>query len=436
MKFHWFHGMPWPHLPADFRERNRSVWVDADSRLYEPLRGHRAYHEYLDQLEYAERVGFDGLIVNEHHQNVFGLMPSPQLMAAALARRTSRAAIIMLGTSLPLYNPPTRVAEEIAMLDVISGGRIIAGFPLGTPMDANYACGLNPVTLRERYREHHDLILRAWTDPKVFSWNGEYSKLRYVNIWPRPLQRPHPPIWIPADGISHETWDFCAERGYNYSCLASRGLAPAQAAMDGFWRTISARGLPRNPFQGAVSQTIIVAETDDQAQQLYEPHLRYTERHTANEFPGWSEAPGWRTERGLRERAARLLAQQAEPSPSTSEPTWQERIDSGALAAGSPATVTEQLEHLVSSLRVGHLIGVFQFGDLPHDLTLHSTRLFAERVIPRLRRLWSEYADHWSPAPVKASATFDRSRTEPNKPARTRPSPHSSGETPELAGVT
>ena len=300
--------MPWPHLPEDFRERNRSVWVDADSRLYDPVEGHRLYHEYLDQLEFAERVGFDGLVLNEHHQHVFGLMPSPQLMAAALARRTSRAAIILLGMSIALYRPATRAAEEIAMLDVLSGGRIVAGFPLGTPMDANFAYGANPAEFRRVYREHHDLILRAWQDPDVFAWNGESAKLRYVNIWPRPIQRPHPPIWIPADGISSETWDFCAEREYAYVCLASRGIAPAQAAMDGFWSRVGSRGLPWNPYQGVVSQTIVVAESDAEAQERYQSHLDYSSRHTLDDFPGWTEAPGWRTERGVRERAVRTMA--------------------------------------------------------------------------------------------------------------------------------
>lgn len=401
MKFHWFHGMPWPYLPDDFRERNRSVWVDADSRLYDPVLGHRLYHEYLDQLEFAEAVGFDGLVVNEHHQNVFGLMPSPQIMAAALARRTSRAAIIMLGMSIALYRPPTRAAEEIAMLDVISGGRIVAGFPLGTPMDTNFAYGANPSEFRRVYREHHDLILRAWQDPDVFSWNSDTASLRYVNIWPRPVQQPRPPIWIPADGISSETWDFCAEHGYNYVCLASRGIAPAQAAMAGFWNRLQELGQPFNPFQASVSQTIVVAETDDQAQQLYQEHLDYTSRHTLDDFPGWTEAPGWRTERGVRERAAALLHEQFTEDPVPSRlPTWQERIESGSLAAGTPETVAEQLEHLVKTLRTGHLIGVFQVGSMPHDLTLRSTRLFAQQAMPRLRHLWDDYTDQWSPTPI------------------------------------
>ena len=92
-------------------------------------------------------------------------MPSPNLIAAALARRTRDAALCVMGNSLALYNPPIRVAEEFAMLDCISGGRLIAGFPVGTPMDTCYAYGQNPSQLRERYHEAHDLILKAWREP-------------------------------------------------------------------------------------------------------------------------------------------------------------------------------------------------------------------------------------------------------------------------------
>lgn len=138
--------MPYRHLPEDFREKHRSVWVDIPRDLYDPRLGHHLYNEYLDELELADQMGFDGIGVNEHHQNAYGMMPSPNLIAAALARRTRHASLVVLGTSLALYNPPVRVAEEFAMLDVITGGRVIAGFPVGTPMDANYCYGELPVT--------------------------------------------------------------------------------------------------------------------------------------------------------------------------------------------------------------------------------------------------------------------------------------------------
>src|SRR5919197_6664046 len=186
MKFTWFHLMPWPHMPDDFRQQHRSVWVDLPNRMYEPELGHGIYHQYLDQLEFAEQVGFDGICVNEHHQNAYGLMPSPNIMAGSLARRTRDVKIVIMGNSVPLYNPVIRVAEEMAMLDSISGGRIVAGFPVGTPMDSTYCYGINPATIRERYREGIDLILKAWTSDEPFAFNGRFTQLRYVNIWPRP----------------------------------------------------------------------------------------------------------------------------------------------------------------------------------------------------------------------------------------------------------
>ncbi len=163
MKFTWFHLMPYRFLPDDFTQKYRSVWVDIPRGLYDPKIGHQLYNEYLDSLEFADLMGFDGLGVNEHHQNAYGMMPSPNIMAAALARRSSNANLVVLGNSIALYNPPIRVAEEFAMLDVLSGGRLVAGFPVGTSMDTNFCYGEPPATLRERYYEAHDLIVKAWT---------------------------------------------------------------------------------------------------------------------------------------------------------------------------------------------------------------------------------------------------------------------------------
>ncbi|HEV8714439.1 MAG TPA: LLM class flavin-dependent oxidoreductase, partial [Candidatus Binatia bacterium] len=181
MKFNWFHLMPYRYLPDNFKEAYPSVWVDIPSSLYDPEKGHWLYNDYLDELEFADRMGFDGICVNEHHQNGYGLMPSPNLIAAAMIRRTSHAAIVVMGNSIALYNPPVRVAEEFAMLDVMSGGRLVAGFPVGTSMDSNYCYGQTPATLREKYREAHDLIMQAWSRTEPFVFNGKYTQLRYVN---------------------------------------------------------------------------------------------------------------------------------------------------------------------------------------------------------------------------------------------------------------
>src|SRR5262252_746207 len=171
-----FHLMPWDRLPADFATKYESAWTWLPNSIYEPKHGSELYNRYLDELVLAEELGFDGVCVNEHHQNAYGTMPSPNLMGAILARQTKRVRIAVVGNALALYNPPTRVAEEFAMLDCISGGRLVAGFPVGTPMDTVFCYGQNPSQLREKYLEAHDIVMKAWTEPDVFAFNGRFNQ--------------------------------------------------------------------------------------------------------------------------------------------------------------------------------------------------------------------------------------------------------------------
>ena len=145
-------------------------------------------------------AGLHGVCTNQHHQNVYGFMANPSLMGAVLARATNgqNVAIIQLGSTLPSTTPPTRIAEEYAMLDCISGGRLVAGFPTGLPTDATISNGVVPVEQRERYREALALVTKAWSAKDIFAWNGKHYQLGMVNLWPRPIQQPHPPIWIPG----------------------------------------------------------------------------------------------------------------------------------------------------------------------------------------------------------------------------------------------
>ena len=388
MRFTWFNLMPWPDLPEDFREKHHSVWVDLDSRLYDPVRGHGVYNDYLDLLEFADEVGFDGIGVNEHHQNGYGLMPSPNLMAAALARRTKQAALVVLGNSLALYNPPTRVAEEFAMLDVISGGRLVAGFPVGSSMDTNYCYGQVPALLREKYREAHDLIIRAWTDPDPFAFNGLYTQLRYVNVWPRPVQQPHPPVHIPGGG-SVETYDFCLDHDYSYSYLSFSGYRRGKKLMDGYWDRVHERGADDSPYRAGFAQTIIVADTDAEAERLYAKHVDYFYNRCLHVPPTFADAPGYRTIKTL---GAGVLSQYSADNR-YDELSWGDLVEGGHVIAGSPATVRDRMEDLIKSLRVGFVYCLMHVGDMPKERCMQSTQLFADKVLPGLRHLWPEYAD-------------------------------------------
>ena len=217
MQFVCFHLMPWPYLPADFEQRHESAWLDLPNSLYDPVRGHTLYNEYLDQLVAAERLGFDVIGVNEHHQNAYGLMPSPNIMAALAdpADEPHQGAGARQRAAALRPSPAGGRGAGHARRPV--GGRLIAGMVVGLGVEA-FAYEVNPTFVRERYREAHELIVRAWTEPGPFHFEGKHYDFRWVNVWPRPLQQPHPPIWIPGSG-SMETIRFVAERRYPWIAL-------------------------------------------------------------------------------------------------------------------------------------------------------------------------------------------------------------------------
>jgi alkanesulfonate monooxygenase SsuD/methylene tetrahydromethanopterin reductase-like flavin-dependent oxidoreductase (luciferase family) len=400
MKFTWFNLMPWPYLPDDFRETTRSVWVDIPSNLYDPEKGHFLYHQYMDQLEFAEKLGFDGLGVNEHHQNGYGLMPSPNIIAAGLARNTSTAAISVIGNSVALYNPPVRVAEEFAMLDVISGGRLVAGFPVGTPMDTNFCYGQIPALTRDKYRENHDLIMKAWAEDEPFAWDGKYNQLRWVNTWPKPVQKPHPPIYIPGGG-SIETWDFCLDHDYNYSYLSFGGYLAGKTLLDGYWDRVAAHNKDESPYRAAFAQIICVADTDEEAEKLYAEHILYFYNRCLHVYPGFSDPPGYRTINTI--KAGVLNQMRPEMQKMFSNVTWKDLVEGGMIIAGSPDTVRERMEHLITTLRVGHVFCLFHTGNMPDEKTRYSSQLFAEKVMPQLRDMWPDWKsdNRWWISPMQ-----------------------------------
>jgi alkanesulfonate monooxygenase SsuD/methylene tetrahydromethanopterin reductase-like flavin-dependent oxidoreductase (luciferase family) len=390
MKFTWFNLMPWPYLPADFRQKHRSVWVDIDSKLFDPEKSHALYNTYIDLLEYAGTLGFDGIGVNEHHQNAYGLMPSPNLIAAGLARRTRDVAIVVLGASIALYNPPLRVAEEFAMLDCISGGRLVAGFPVGTSMDTNYCYGQIPALTREKYREANELILRAWAEREPFAFNGRYTKLRHVNLWPRPIQQPRPPIHIPGSG-SIETFDFCLDNTYSYSYLSFGGYMRGKQLMQGYWDRVAERNTPdTSPYRAGFAQTICVADTDEEAERLYAKHVSYFYNRCLHVFPGFADAPGYRTIKTIQKG---VLSQYAPPKGGLfPELSWKEMVEGGYIIAGSPETVRQRMEEMIKGLHVGNVFCLMHIGDMPKEKSMYSTRLFAEKVMPKLRNIFPEHA--------------------------------------------
>jgi alkanesulfonate monooxygenase SsuD/methylene tetrahydromethanopterin reductase-like flavin-dependent oxidoreductase (luciferase family) len=206
-----------------------------------------------DELELADQFGFDGICLNEHHQSAYGLMPSPNIMAACLARRTSRSKLVILGNVLTIYDHPLRVAEEIAVLDVLSGGRVVSGQVVGTGNEFFFS-QRQPTCARERFREAHRADRQGMVRASPFAWEGEHYQFRYVNVWPRPIQQPHPPIWIPGSG-SQQTIDSVGPRsaGPISSCRRWRPTPSEPALPSSSTRLASERVTPRGTEIGSIA---------------------------------------------------------------------------------------------------------------------------------------------------------------------------------------
>ncbi|MCB9485211.1 MAG: LLM class flavin-dependent oxidoreductase [Thermoflexaceae bacterium] len=398
MKFHWFAEVTYPHLPADFPQKHKSAWVDPPVSLMDPTKVGEMYRMFLRLMEQADREGFDGLAVNEHHQTAFAMSPSPNLLAASLAGTTENAAILVIGDSIALYNPPTRVAEEMAYLDCLSGGRLIAGFVFGTPMDSVFSYGTPPVELRERFHEARNLILRSWQEQEPFAHNGKYNKLRYVNVWPRPVQQPRPPVWVPGSG-SIETWDLVIDENYCYGHLSFSGLGSAKPLVDGFWEYVDKRGGDMNPNRMAFTQICCVAETEEQAEKDYAEAVRYFYTHNPTS-PAYVQPPGYHTQATLQAQMARgggRLTNEDRMKAARGELSFWEYDEKGFIIAGTPKRVRERIRELATSLRVGQLIPTLHMGNLPEETAAKNTELFGREVIPYLRHLWADQPDHWTP---------------------------------------
>jgi alkanesulfonate monooxygenase SsuD/methylene tetrahydromethanopterin reductase-like flavin-dependent oxidoreductase (luciferase family) len=378
VKFSFFHLMPYPYLPDDFDEKYSSSALTLPNALFDPRLGNQLYHRYLDELEHADKLGFDGIAVNEHHQTAYGLMPSPNIMAAALARRTQTAKIMVLGNAIGIRGNPLRVAEEIAMLDHLSNGRVVSGFVRGIGWEY-FGHSINPTRSRARFNEAHDLIIKAWTADEMFQWVSPNYEYRYVNLWPRPLQQPHPPVYIPGAG-STETMRFCAERRYTYMSV----YAPAQVVrrwFDGYRQAAAELGYVPDPEKIAFTVPVYVAETDEQAHREAQPAVEWLFRKGLKQPAPMHNPPGYMSPSSLRG----VLSAGMKPFAQLS---YSDLLEGGQAVVGSPGTVASRLRELYEELGgFGQLIGLFAIGPSTHEQVMRSAELFAAEVMPVLRPL-------------------------------------------------
>jgi alkanesulfonate monooxygenase SsuD/methylene tetrahydromethanopterin reductase-like flavin-dependent oxidoreductase (luciferase family) len=380
MEFIFFHLMPYRPLDMEERGKHRSAWVVLPNSLYDPKKGADEYESYLEQLTYAEQLGFDVIAVNEHHQTAYGMMPAPNLIASALIQRTKKVKIAILGRALPLVNNPITIAEEFTMLDVLSRGRIITGFVRGIGTEY-HATGLNPAFSHERYQEAHDLIVAAWTKPGPFEFEGQHYNFRYVNLWPRPYQTPHPPIWIPSQGSS-ETIRWAADPSRKYPFLVTFSAQELVIRYLNMYRD-QARELgyeaDGNQFGWAVP--IYVAETDERARAEAARAIESLFNDYLNNPWEMLLPPGYMSLSSM----LRTMKVRKALGSRTGRITMEDLVASGTAIIGSPKTVREQIARVRDATGFNRLVSMLQFGVLPDDLAKRNMEMFAAEVMPHFR---------------------------------------------------
>jgi alkanesulfonate monooxygenase SsuD/methylene tetrahydromethanopterin reductase-like flavin-dependent oxidoreductase (luciferase family) len=366
--------MPYGRVDLKAIEKNGSAWVTFSNSHYDPEQGAELYHDYLDQMEFADQLGFDGVCLNEHHQTAYGMMPIPGVIAGALSRSVKRAKIAILGRALPLTNNPLTVAEEYAMLDNLTQGRVIAGFVRG--IGAEYhSTGINPAYSQERFAEAHDLIVRAWTEPGPFAFTGKHYQFRYVNPWPRPYQSPHPPIWIPSQG-SGSTIRWAAKMRYTY-CQTLSPIAAVAKFFQLYRDEAEKAGYQASADQLAWSNTIYVGETDKKAVREARPHLEALVNSFLKMPTEMLLPPGYTDNASMqRVRSVKVTGKTQ---------TIDELMAAGVVIIGGPETVREKLAEYQDLAGFNTSLTKTQFGTLPNEMARANMTAIAEEILPHFR---------------------------------------------------
>lgn len=356
-----------------YSERHRfpAAWPVPPIYL-DPKLSMQSYQEGMEECEFAEEMGFDWVSLSEHHYSGNRTTPNPVVMAAAVAERCKRARIALLGQLLPLINP-VRAAEEIGMLDNLTGGRVVMGFLRGT-ITEDQAYGMNPAEGRDRLIEGIDLVLKALSEPQPFSWEGRYYQYRTVSVWPRPVQQPLPPVIVASrdDGT------------VRYAAGNQLGLAvayePVEAAAEvagKYHRWCQEAGWQPTPDQIVYRGSIFLAKTDREAENRLS---RLT-----------SGGPG----RGLTMRPAVTQAVQAARAGEDFDPRhvapgsgsgYVARSGGGPVNfSGGPDAVVQQLKEFHDQCGVGVVDLAFQLPGMDHREVMEEIDLFGREVLPRIK---------------------------------------------------
>lgn len=386
-------------LPEDLIIENGSSYFGIPNTNFDAKIGSRLMNEYLDERVYAEELGFDGVMLNEHHQTPFCGGSVMDVEAAILARITKRVKIVLLGNPLPVADP-LRLAEELATIDMISGGRLVPGWVRGAGSES-IANNTNPAFNRERFNEAHDFIINAWTKPGPWRHEGKHYHYRHVNPWALPLQKPVPQIWIPGI-ISPETVIWSAQHRYPYVALGTN-LEPTVEMVNLYADVAAQTGYQAGPENFGYLQNVCVAETEEKAQQLARGFV-YGGGFGSFARAEWMFPPGYNS----KEATKRLAKAMTDPRTGTEiirftqgkvdvaeikrsiEKNFQDALTSGLVIAGTPQTVIKRIRVMLETLRPGIFGLWYHHGPMSFEDRKTCLRLLGTEVLPAMREIAKE----------------------------------------------
>ena len=343
---------------------------ETDPSAFEPAKARQVYAEHMEQWVTAERLGFDGIFLSEHHFTAYNLLPSPNVMLGALAARTERIRIGVMINVVP-FHEPLRLAEEAAMLDVLSDGRLEVGVGRGIDFQEVKRLGMEFDELRPRFQEGVELMRAAWTNVE-FEHHGTYYAVERASIYPRPLQQPHPPLWSAAE--SPQTIEWVASQGIGMSTI----FLPTETVVEKMEHFLDASSrsdydLGRSDFM--LFRNVYVAPTDEEAIADCDPALSHMMFLFADAALPPDPALLPDSYAFHRDIFARFME---------APETFEDVMTQGVVLCGSPETVREQLLAQVDAVGLRQICLLFSFGNLPHEKVVRSMELFAEHVLPAL----------------------------------------------------
>ena len=381
------------------------------NEVYDPQLGAQLYNRYIDENLYAEEMGFDGLMLNEHHSTPFCMGGVMNLEAAILARLSKRAKIVLLGNILPIWDDPLWLVEQLAIIDIISQGRLVSGWVRGGGRES-VAHNSPPADNWERFQEAHEFIVKAWTTPGPFRWEGKHYQYRYVNPWARPYQKPHPPIWLPGV-VSTNSLMWAAKNRYPYVMLAT-ALEPTRQSFQLYLDTAAELGYEAGTQNLGYLWKVHVDETEELADEVGRkfvqgPSNPFIAGNEGTDNTAVNNLPGHTSRRRLLPTQA--VATTARGGLASSRP-YDDQIADYSIISGTPKTVLPKIRYVLEYLRPGSVVFWDGDGAMTHDDQMRSLRLMGDEVLPAVREMAKELelngpfeVDPATGKPIEATST-------------------------------